>query len=67
MELKGFRRISLKAGESRRVTFDITPEMLKFYNYDLDYVAEAGMFDVMVGGSSDKTLKLSFEYQPYNN
>lgn len=67
MELKGFRRISLKAGERRRVTFDITPEMLKFYNYNLDYVAEPGLFDVMVGGCSDKTIKLSFEYKPENN
>lgn len=64
MELKGFRRVALKAGESRRVSFDITPEMLKFYNYNLDFVAEPGMFDVMIGGSSDKTLKQSFEYKP---
>lgn len=64
IELKGFRRVPLKAGESRRVTFDITPEMLKFYNYNLDFVAEPGLFDVMIGGSSDKTLKQSFEYKP---
>ncbi|MBD5234079.1 MAG: beta-glucosidase BglX [Bacteroidales bacterium] len=63
MELKGFQRLSLKAGESRRVSFDITPEMLKFYNYDLEFVAEPGQFDIMIGGSSDKTLKQSFEYK----
>lgn len=63
MELKGFKRLSLKSGESRRVAFDITPEMLKFYNYNLEFVAEPGTFDVMIGSSSDKTLKQSFEYK----
>ena len=37
-ELKGFKRISLKAGESQVVKFDITPELLKFYNFNLEYV-----------------------------
>ncbi len=51
-ELKGFERITLKAGESRDVTFEITPDLLKFYNYDLQYVLESGDFDVMIGGNS---------------
>lgn len=51
-ELKGFDKIFLKAGESKIVTFTITPELLKFYNYDLKYVFEPGDFDVMIGGNS---------------
>lgn len=59
-ELKGFERITLKAGESKNVTFTITPEMLKFYNYDLKYVLEPGDFSIMVGPNSRdlKTAKL---------
>lgn len=60
-ELKGFERITLKAGESRKVTFAITPETLKFYNYDLKYVLEPGDFYIMAGPNSRdlKTAKLT--------
>ena len=51
-ELKGFEKVSIKAGESKTVDFKITPELLKFYNYDLQYVFEAGEFDVMISGNS---------------
>lgn len=51
-ELKGFEKISLKPGESKTVSFKITPELLKFYNYDLEYVVEPGDFDIMIGGNS---------------
>lgn len=51
-ELKGFRRIHLAKGESREVAFTITPDMLKFYNHNLDYVLEPGDFEVMAGPSS---------------
>lgn len=51
-ELKGFERITLRAGESRDVTFTVTPDMLKFYNGDCKYVLEAGDFEVMVGPNS---------------
>lgn len=62
-ELKGFERISLKAGESKKVTFTITPEMLKFYDYDLKHVLEPGDFNIMVGPDSRdlKTAKLTVE------
>ena len=53
-ELKGFQKVFLKAGESREVSFKITADLLKFYDYDLDYVCEPGDFDVMIGGSSDR-------------
>ena len=51
-ELKGFRRIRLKAGESRRVNFIITPSLLTFYNNDLREVLDPGDFDVMIGPNS---------------
>jgi len=51
-ELKGFQKIDLKAGESKTVTFDITPNDLKFYNYDLKYDWEAGEFQIMIGANS---------------
>ncbi|MDR3023200.1 beta-glucosidase BglX [Chryseobacterium sp.] len=51
-ELKGFQKVFLKKGESRKVTFDITPENLKFYNGDLKYDWESGEFDIMIGTNS---------------
>jgi beta-glucosidase len=51
-ELKGFQKIELKAGETKAVTFTITPEDLKFYNYDLKYDWEPGEFTIMIGGNS---------------
>ena len=62
-ELKGFEKIFLKAGESKTVSFKITPELLHFYDYDLNYVAEPGDFDVMIGGNSQhvKTARLSLK------
>ena len=51
-ELKGFQKIMLNAGESRKIVFSITPEDLKFYNNDLKYDWEAGDFVIMVGGNS---------------
>jgi beta-glucosidase len=51
-ELKGFQKIDLKAGETKTVTFNITPNDLKFYNYDLKYDWEPGDFEIMIGGNS---------------
>ncbi|GAB2810686.1 glycoside hydrolase family 3 protein [Ferruginibacter profundus] len=51
-ELKGFQKIELKAGETKTVSFNITPEDLKFYNADLKYDWEPGAFDIMIGGNS---------------
>jgi beta-glucosidase len=55
-ELKGFQKIELKTGESRQVSFTITPEDLKFYNHDLKYDWEAGDFVIMTGGNSRDVL-----------
>jgi beta-glucosidase len=53
-ELKGFQKVMLKKGESKKVTFDITPEQLKFYNGDLKYDWEAGDFEIMIGTNSEE-------------
>ncbi|WP_166925602.1 beta-glucosidase BglX [Flavobacterium poyangense] len=60
-ELKGFQKITLKKGEKQTVTFEITVEDLKFYNSDLQFVAEPGQFDVFVGTNSNADKKVSFE------
>lgn len=52
-ELKGFQKVMLKKGESKKITFDITPENLKFYNGDLKYDWEPGEFDIMIGTNSE--------------
>jgi beta-glucosidase len=51
-ELKGFRKISLRPGETRTVALDITPESLAFYDINMKYVVEPGEFEIMVGNSS---------------
>jgi beta-glucosidase len=51
-DLKGFKRLSLKPGESKEVSFEIKPEHLAFYNIDMKYVVEPGEFEIMVGSSS---------------
>ena len=57
-ELKGFGRVTLEAGQTATVTFEITPEHLAFYNIDMKYVVEPGEFEVMVGNSSrDRDLQ----------
>jgi beta-glucosidase len=60
-ELKGFQKIALKAGETKNVTFTITPNDLKFYNYDLKFVSEPGDFKLFVGGNSRDVKEASFK------
>lgn len=61
-ELKDFAKISLRAGESKTIHFTIDKNKLSFYNEQLQWVAEPGDFDVMIGSSSeDIRLKDTFE------
>ncbi|MDN3670240.1 beta-glucosidase BglX [Echinicola jeungdonensis] len=53
-ELKGFQKVFLKAGETKTIEFEISPEDLKFYNHNLDYVWEPGEFEIMIGGNSSE-------------
>ncbi|MDQ0638402.1 hypothetical protein QF042_001967 [Pedobacter sp. W3I1] len=52
-ELKGFKRISLKAGESQHLVFEVKAEDLKIYNAEMQWVNEDLDLNVMVGPSSD--------------
>jgi len=61
-ELKAFRRLTLEPGETRQVTFTITPDMLQFLDKDLKPVIESGEFRAMVGGSSRDEDLLSIPF-----
>ena len=60
-ELKGFKKIFLKAGESKAVSFSISAQDLKFYNSDLKFVAEPGDFKVFIGGNSRDVKEAAFK------
>ena len=58
MALKGFQRIRLNAGESKEISFVITPEMLSLLNLKMQRIVEPGDFRIMIGASSrDMRLK----------
>ena len=59
-ELKGFQKIKLLPGETKKIYFNITPDMLSFYGLSMKKIIEPGKFDVMIGGSSDKVISKSF-------
>jgi len=58
-ELKDFERITLKAGESKEVTFDITKDKLTFYGSDLKETFEPGAFDIYIGFDSHTKSKIN--------
>ncbi|CAN5308889.1 beta-glucosidase BglX [soil metagenome] len=62
-ELKGFQKIALKAGESKKVSFTISNKDLKFYNSDLKYVAEPGNYKVFIGGNSRDVKEADFKLE----
>lgn len=60
LELKGFQRIYLQAGETKEITFTISPDLLQMLNRDMEWVVEPGFFELLVGSSSrDIRLKES--------
>lgn len=60
-ELKGFKRISLAAGEIAKVTFELPVNMLAYYDHNMDYVVDGGEIKLMVGSSSaDIRLESAF-------
>ena len=60
--LRGFERIRLEPGESRTVSFTLTPQGLGLWDADMHFTVEPGRFDVMVGASSaDIRLQGSFQ------
>lgn len=61
-ELKGFKKIEINAGETKTVSFSITPEDLKFYNSDLKFDWESGDFEIMIGTSSADVKKATVNW-----
>ncbi|MGH7994395.1 MAG: glycoside hydrolase family 3 C-terminal domain-containing protein, partial [Limisphaerales bacterium] len=61
-DLRGFKKVRLQPGETRKVTFRITPEDLKFYNSQLDYDWEPGEFIIRIGGSSTQLKSASMHW-----
>ena len=59
-ELKGFQQVSLKPGESRRISFTISAEDLRFYNDKLQYIYEPGEFRLFIGGNSNEVREAKF-------
>ena len=57
-ELKAYQRVSLKPGESKEIVFELNESAFAFYDSEMNYIVEAGDFDVLVGNSSrDEDLK----------
>jgi beta-glucosidase len=62
LELRDFQKVKLNAGESKTIEFTIDKEKLSFYNNKLEWTAEPGDFEVIIGASSaDIKLKSGFE------
>lgn len=61
-ELKAFQKVHFKAYETKTIEFKINLEMLKFYNYELEYIVEEGQFKVFIGGNSEDVLEDEFCY-----
>jgi beta-glucosidase len=60
-ELKGFQRLFLPAGKSQTVIFEIHTNELAFYNQQMKFKTEPGLFNVWIGSNSDTELKTEFE------
>ena len=59
-ELKGFDKITLKKGESKTISFVISPDDLKFYNQQLELITEPGVFKILIGPNSRDTQEIEF-------
>jgi beta-glucosidase len=59
-ELKGFEKIMLKSGETKKVSFTINSKTLQFYTANRKWEVEPGTFNIWVGGDSNASLKETF-------
>ena len=62
-ELKGFERVTLAAGETKRVEFVLGAAQLGFWNRQMRYLVEPGEFKVMVGPNSEQLIEAKFEVE----
>ena len=63
LELKDFARVKLNSGESKNITFTITPDKLSFYNYELKKVLEPGEFTIYIGPDSEHLQNINFKVE----
>jgi beta-glucosidase len=63
-ELRGFQRVSLRADETRTVTFDVDSRVLGYHGPANTWVVEPGAFDLMVGGSSAQVRSVTLDVGP---
>ncbi|MCX2742750.1 beta-glucosidase BglX [Mangrovivirga sp. M17] len=63
-QLKGYKKVAIKAGESKEINFELTTEDLAFYTRDFDYEAEPGEFQVMTGPNSSELKSAKFKLIP---
>lgn len=66
-ELKDFKRVALKAGESKQVSFIVTPDKLRYLDINMKPVVEPGDFEVQVGASSQDADLLKATFTVENN
>lgn len=59
-ELKSFKKVMIKKGQTENIVFEIDSENLKYYNSEFKYGVEPGMFDIMIGPNSAKLQKKQF-------
>jgi len=62
-ELKGFEKIELSPGESKKVSFTITPRMLEFTGLTMDKILETGDYTIMIGTSSKEVKMAKFRLE----
>ncbi len=62
-ELKGFQKIELAPGESKNISFKITPKMLEFTGLKMDKILETGDYTVMIGSSSQDVISAKFRLE----
>jgi beta-glucosidase len=62
-ELKGFRRIFLRPGETATLEFQLTAEDLKFYNGEFEFVSEPGLFQLAIGTNCLDVQTQQFEFR----
>jgi beta-glucosidase len=63
-ELKGFARVRLQPGETKRVEFPINKETLAIWNLEMEYRVAPGVYDIYFGGSSAATTKVTLTVSP---
>jgi beta-glucosidase len=61
-ELKGFEKIFLKSGETKKIVFNISVEDLKYYDHNLEFDWESGDFEIMIGTNSENVQSITVNW-----